>query len=74
MKEQLEQLSLTLSHAGCGESAIEKAEMLMKAGQTADLIRYLRLCRCQRMDELHRIQKQVDCMDYLIRQTEKRLR
>ena len=34
-------------------------------------IRKLRLLRCDLIEELHRSQRKVDCLDFLIRQTEK---
>ena len=71
MSEQLENLTRALTDLGCGETAIRQAEYLLEAGQTDALIRHLRLCRCELMEQLHESQKRVDCMDYLIRQTEK---
>ena len=73
MNGQFENMAMALSDAGCGQDAIEKAERLLQTGRTEDLIRHLRLCRCDLMDDLHTIQKRVDCMDYLIRQVEKTL-
>ena len=71
MNEQLENLSMALSEAGCNHAAIKKAERLLESGSIEALIRYLRLCRCSLMDDLHKSQKRVDCMDYLIRQAKK---
>ena len=71
MNERLEKMEMALSNAGLGQNAIEKAKRLLAAGHTEDLIRHLRLCRCDLMDELHETQRRVDCMDYVIRQTEK---
>ncbi len=73
MDEQMEELTLTLSAAGCGQGAIEKAGRLLSSGQTEALLLHLRLCRCDLMEQLHESQKRVDCMDYLIRQTKKEL-
>ncbi len=71
MNVQKENLTITLSDAGFDQEAIEKAEQLWEAGRTRDLIRHLRLRRCELMDMLHESQKRVDCLDTLIRQTEK---
>ena len=71
MDERLENLARALSDAGCERTAIEKAVRLLQNEQTDALIRHLRLCRCELMEQLHESQKRVDCMDYLIRQTEK---
>ncbi len=64
-------MKTALTDAGCGEGAIETAQRLLAAGQTRELIRFLRLCRCDLMDELHEKQRRVDRMDLLIRKTEK---
>ena len=71
MNERLGQIAMLLSNTGIAGDAIEKAERLLATGHTEDLIRYLRLLRCNLMDDLHKTQKRVDCMDYVIRQTEK---
>ena len=67
----LENLTLALLDVGCSKGAIEKAERLLVAGQKEELIRHLRLCRCDLMDDLHETQRRVDRMDYVIRQTQK---
>ena len=67
MNEQRERLSMTLSDAGLGQEAIAQAERLMEAGRTEELIRFLRLCRCGLMDDLHTAQRRVDRLDHLIR-------
>ena len=71
MDERLEFMAAALSDAGLGQEAVQRAEGLLAAGRREDLIRYLRLCRCDLMDDLHKTQRRVDCMDYLIRRTEK---
>ena len=69
MEETLKKMCRTLSDAGCDEEAIRKAERLIGSD---DLLRYLRLCRCERMEELHESQRKVDLMDHLIRDIEKK--
>ena len=71
MNVQKENLVIALSDAGFSQETIEKAEPLWEAGRARDLIRHLRLCRCELMDILHESQKRVDRVDTLIRQTEK---
>ena len=71
MNERLEKMTTALADAGCGQDAIEKAGELLEEGRTEELIRFLRLCRCDLIEQMHRSQRRVDCMDYLIRQTEK---
>ena len=73
MNEELEKILNNLSDAGCGSEELQKAKQLYEAGDTETLIRYFRKCRCSRMDELHESQRKVDCLDYLIRQTAKKI-
>ncbi len=62
-----ETLTAILSDIGLSEDEIKVAQRLDKAGRSDDLQKYLRLCRCDLMDDLHRSQKKVDNLDYLIR-------
>ena len=57
----------------CGSGEVEKAKQLYESGDTKALLRYFRICRCSRMEELHESQRKVDCLDFLIRQTVKTL-
>ena len=58
-----------MTDAGCSAAAIEQAENLCRSGRAADLIRCLRLCRCDALEEIHKKQKQLDRLDMLIRDT-----
>ena len=69
MNERGAILMTTLSDIGFGPETIIQAEALLACGQGEALYRYLRLCRCDLMDDLHRSQKRVDLMDHLLRQT-----
>ena len=71
MTEELVTILAGLSDAGCGSGELKKAEQLYEAGDADALIRHFRKCRCELMEELHKSQRRVDCLDYLIRQTEK---
>ena len=73
MKDELEKILTNLRDAGCGSGEVEKAKQLYVSGDTKALLRYLRICRCNRMEELHESQRKVDCLDFLIRQTVKTL-
>ena len=73
MKDRLEKMTMALSDAGCRQDAIERAGRLLEAGRTDELIRHLRLCRCDLMDDMHKTQRRLDRMDYLIRQAEKNI-
>ena len=61
----------TLSEADCSRREREQAQSLYESGQTEDLIRYLKKCRCKLVEEMHKSQRRVDHMDHLIRQAEK---
>ena len=71
MNVQKENLVIALSDSGFKQEVIEKAERLWETGRTRDLMRHLRICRCELMDILHESQKRVDRVDTLIRQTGK---
>ena len=67
----LEEILTNLKDAGCNTAELKKAETLFRAGDEAELMRFFRKCRCSRMEELHLSQRNVDRMDYLIRQSER---
>ncbi|MBR6862326.1 MAG: hypothetical protein IKM73_13500 [Acidaminococcaceae bacterium] len=71
MKDALNEMIAAMHEAGCGSDEITNAELLYQAGRTKELIRHLRKCRCELMEQLHESQRKVDRMDYLIRQTGK---
>ena len=71
MTEELDRILSSLSDAGCGGGDLKKAKQRYEAGDADALIRHFRKCRCVLMEELHKSQRKVDCLDYLIRQTEK---
>ena len=62
-----------LLDAGCPEDSARAVERLYNAGQLDDALRRMKILRCDLMDQLHRSQRRVDCLDNLIRQTEKEL-
>lgn len=61
-----------MTDAGCSDIAIQRAENLYQNGKSEDLIRCLRSCRCDTLEELHEKQKQLDRLDKLIRDTKNR--
>ena len=63
-----------LLHVGCPEDSAQAVERLVNAGQLGDALRQMKIIRCELMDELHQGQRRVDCLDYLIRQTEKEIK
>lgn len=60
----------TMEAAGCDTCSIAKAEALQASGAREELIRLLRICRCEQLDALHEKQKQLDRLDLLIRNTQ----
>ena len=60
-----------MTDAGCSENAIRRAEHLYQGGNSDDLIRCLRSCRCDALEEIHEKQRQLDRLDQLIRETKK---
>ena len=71
MNEELEMILQSMADAGCGTTETERAKLFFETGDTDGLVRFLRKCRCSRMDELHESQRKVDCLDFLIRRTMK---
>ena len=57
-----------MTDAGCSEPTIRRAEHFYQNGSAEDLMRCLRSCRCDALEELHEKQKQLDRMDKLIRE------
>lgn len=60
-----------LKDCGCAESQYEEYLCCASRGEK---LRFLRTQRKSIMDDLHTAQKQVDCIDYLIREVERGLK
>ena len=60
-----------LTDNGCSREETLRAKALYEAGDIDGLIKHLRRCRCNLVEEMHDSQRKVDRMDYLIRQTQK---
>ena len=76
-KDQMENAVLCIQNlldAGCPESSAAFAEQLYCSGQLRETLQALKIMRCNLMDELHKSQRNVDCLDYMIRQTEQEIR
>ena len=61
-----------MTDAGCSETTVRRAEHFYQNGSAEDLIRCLRSCRCETLEEIHQKQKQLDRLDMLIRETNHR--
>lgn len=60
-----------LEDAGCGEELTENCMNAVKNGRSDELLRLLTEYRADLLKRVHNGQKQLDCLDYLIYQTEK---
>ena len=63
-----------LLDAGCSNESAAYVDRLYQAGRISDALHEMKVIRCDLMDELHQSQRRVDCLDYLIRQTEKEMK
>ena len=63
-----------LLDAGCSEESAVMVERLCSEGLMDDALHQMRVIRCDLMEELHQSQRKVDCIDHLIRQTEKEIK
>ena len=63
-----------LLDAGCSNESADYVNHLYQAGRISDALHKMKMIRCDLMEELHQSQRRVDCLDYLIRQTEKEIR
>ena len=66
----IERIIANMGDAGCSSADIERVSSLHKAGHDDEIIKCLRRCRCDLIEELHQNQRRVDCMDHLIRAAE----
>ena len=73
MSDYEKDLTACLTDAGFSGEAVNEAVRLCEAGQKEDLVRFLRVKRCDLIEELHESQKKIDRFDYMIRQTEKQI-
>ena len=69
----LDKLKENLKDAKCSEQEISKIERLLCTGNEQEALRTIKMARCSRLDEMHDCCRQIDCLDYLIRQAEKEI-
>ena len=63
-----------LLDAGCPAESSETVERLCSEGRLDDALHQMRILRCDLMENLHQVQRKVDCLDHLIRLTEKEIK
>lgn len=69
MVDYTETLKNCMEDAGMSQDAVAKAITLYQCDAREELVRFLRLRRCELVEEMHESQRRVDRMDYLIRQS-----
>ncbi len=68
-----ERLIQNLSDAGCSSEVAQKILQFYGGGNLPDALQLMKKDRCRLMDELHESGRKVDCLDFLIRNTEKEI-
>jgi hypothetical protein len=66
-----EQLIQGLSDAGCSVETVERIRSLYETGNYDEMLHQMKVQRCVLIDEMHKSQRKVDRMDFLIRNQEK---
>ncbi len=69
-----EQLIQGLSDAGCSVKTVERISTLYEAGSYDEMLHQMKVQRCMLIDEMHKSQRKVDRMDFLIRDQEKQMK
>ena len=69
MSDYTHTLKACMEDAGMSQDAVTKAMELYQSDARDELVRFLRLQRCELVEEMHESQRKVDRMDYLIRQS-----
>ena len=69
-----EQLMQGLKDSGCPEEAAAMICSLQSRGDYPEMIRQMKKQRYRLVEEMHRSQKRVDRMDYLIHMQEKQMK
>ncbi len=68
MSDYSETLRSFLCDTDVRQELTERAMQLYQSGQEAELVRFLKMRRCDMVEEMHECQRKVDQIDYLIRQ------
>ena len=70
----LKRLKQNLSDVGCCSDMAEDIIRMCETGNMEGALRIMKKDRCRLMDELHESGRKVDCLDFLIRVTEKEMK
>lgn len=71
LNESSESIIQNLKDAGCDSETIEKFMLDLQKGKEANGLKRLAAHRKNLLDSLHREQKCIDCLDYLVYQMKK---
>ena len=66
MNENTEKILQNLKDANCSATIINKYFDLAKAGNTFEQLKLLTSHKSELLNSLHKCQKQIDCLDFLI--------
>lgn len=69
--EKAKRIYRNLLDAGCDDSLISTCMELLKAGKCDEMLAVLARHRKTLLDAVHREQKQIDCLDFLIYKIQK---
>ena len=65
-KKSNDSLSDILKDAGCDEALEKQLIVLKQTGQTDEFLRLLAKHKTSLLADLHRVQKRIDCLDFLV--------
>lgn len=66
----MDTLKQNLIDAGCSDIVISEIENYINYGMDKEILIALKKQRCSLIAEIHKQQKKIDCLDYLIRKQE----
>ena len=70
-KKSNDSLSDIFKDAGCDEALEKQLIVLKQTGQTDEFLRLLAKHKTSLLADLHRVQKRIDCLDFLVYKTKK---
>ncbi len=69
----IEKLKINLADSGCNTDDSDYIVRMCSGGNMREALHMMKKNRCRLMEELHEKGRKVDCLDYLIRETEKEI-
>lgn len=70
-KKSNDNLTDILKDAGCDEKLEQELVALQETGKTDEFLRLLAKHKTSLLTDLHRVQKRIDCLDFLVYKTKK---